>query len=193
MCRNDDLAIGAYRGMCDLGISVGKDVLLVGCDGVEETRFMPCPVSTIVLPVRQMCQLAWQFMERRLAHPAAELQSKLWPRSWKCGSRRGGRVATIEGSRGFQPTVGDSAKVRASRSDARDLGLSSAILPNFGNAITAAFNRRYATKRFLAISGPWVETHGYIATSLRDADRWRAGGNRGSRLPSVPGRMEGNH
>ena len=27
LCRNDDLAIGAYRGMCDLGIRVGEDVL----------------------------------------------------------------------------------------------------------------------------------------------------------------------
>jgi DNA-binding LacI/PurR family transcriptional regulator len=77
LCRNDDLAIGVYRAMCDLKLEVGKDVLLVGCDGVEETRFMPCAVSTILLPVRQMCQLAWQFMERRLADPAAELQMEV--------------------------------------------------------------------------------------------------------------------
>jgi LacI family transcriptional regulator len=76
LCRNDDLAIGAYRAMCDLGIRVGEDVLLVGCDGIEDTRFMPCPVSTVLLPVRRMCELAWQFMERRLADPDAELQSE---------------------------------------------------------------------------------------------------------------------
>lgn len=74
LCRNDDLAVGAYRGMCDLGIGVGSDVLLVGCDGVEGTRFMPCPLSTILLPVERMCQLAWQFLERRLAEPEAEPQ-----------------------------------------------------------------------------------------------------------------------
>ena len=60
--------------MCDLGIRIGDDVLLIGCDGAEETRFMPCPVSTILLPVRRMCQIAWQFMERRLADPEAERQ-----------------------------------------------------------------------------------------------------------------------
>jgi LacI family transcriptional regulator len=76
LCRNDDLAIGAYRGMCDLGIRVGEDVLLIGCDGIEETRFMPCPVSTIVLPVERMCHLAWEFMAHRLADPAADLQSE---------------------------------------------------------------------------------------------------------------------
>jgi LacI family transcriptional regulator len=74
LCRNDDLAMGVYRGLCDLGICVGGDVLLIGCDGIEETRFMPCPVSTILLPIERMCQLAWQFMEQRLADPAAELQ-----------------------------------------------------------------------------------------------------------------------
>jgi LacI family transcriptional regulator len=74
LCRNDDLAMGVYRAMCELGVEVGKDILLVGCDGIEETRFMPCAVSTILLPVRRMCQLAWQFMERRLADPGLELQ-----------------------------------------------------------------------------------------------------------------------
>jgi LacI family transcriptional regulator len=76
LCRNDELAVGTYRGMCDLGIRVGEDVLLIGCDGVEETRFMPCPVSTILLPVQQMCKLAWQFMDRRLAQPDAEIQTE---------------------------------------------------------------------------------------------------------------------
>ncbi len=74
LCRNDDLAMGTYRAMCDLGMHVGKDVLLVGCDGVEENRFMPCPVSTILLPVQRMCQLAWQFMECHLVAPAREIQ-----------------------------------------------------------------------------------------------------------------------
>jgi LacI family transcriptional regulator len=74
LCRNDDLAIGVYRAMCELGIHVGEDVLLVGCDGVEDTRFMPRAVSTILLPVQKMCERAWQFLERRLAQPEAELQ-----------------------------------------------------------------------------------------------------------------------
>jgi len=74
LCRNDDLAIGVYRAMSELGIAVGKDVLLVGCDGIEVTRFMPCAISTILLPVEKMCSLAWQLMEQRLAQPDAELR-----------------------------------------------------------------------------------------------------------------------
>lgn len=69
LCRNDELAVGTYRAMCDLGLEVGKDVLLVGCDGIEDTQFVHCPLSTIVLPVRKMCELAWRAMRRRLAEP----------------------------------------------------------------------------------------------------------------------------
>lgn len=74
LCRNDDLAIGAYRALCDLGLAVGKDVLLVGCDGIQDTQFLHCPLSTIVLPVAEMCQQAWQFLETRMANPSAPRQ-----------------------------------------------------------------------------------------------------------------------
>ena len=76
LCRNDDLAIGAYRALCDLELRVGEDVRLVGCDNTEHTRFMPCPISTIVLPIPRMCQLAWEFMEQRLAKPDAPPQTE---------------------------------------------------------------------------------------------------------------------
>ncbi len=66
LCRNDDLAIGAYRAACDLGLEVGRDLLLVGCDGQEDTEYFPCPVSTIVFPIAEMCRLSWEFLESRM-------------------------------------------------------------------------------------------------------------------------------
>ena len=74
VCRNDDLALGCYRAMCDLGIRVGHDVLLTGCDGIEDTEYLDCPLTTIVLPVPEMCETAWQFLETRMADPAAPLR-----------------------------------------------------------------------------------------------------------------------
>jgi LacI family transcriptional regulator len=74
LCRNDDIAFGVYRALCDLGLTVGEDVLWVGRDGIQETQFLPCPLSTIVLPVAQMCKLAWQFLDARLGDPAARRQ-----------------------------------------------------------------------------------------------------------------------
>jgi LacI family transcriptional regulator len=65
-CHNDDLAIAAYRALCDLGLSVPDDAALVGCDGIEDTEYLPCPISTIVIPMREVAEQAWQFLERRI-------------------------------------------------------------------------------------------------------------------------------
>jgi len=48
--------------------------LLVGCDGIQDTQYLECPLSTIVLPVPRMCELAWQFLAKRLADPSAPRQ-----------------------------------------------------------------------------------------------------------------------
>ncbi len=74
LCRNDDLAIGSYRALCDLGLAVGDDVLIVGCDGIQDTQFLHCPLSTIILPVAQMCDQAWQFLDARMAAPTMASQ-----------------------------------------------------------------------------------------------------------------------
>lgn len=65
-CHNDDLALGAYRALCDLGIRVPDDVALVGCDGTEDTEYLETPISTIVQPLHQMCALACEYLENRM-------------------------------------------------------------------------------------------------------------------------------
>lgn len=65
-CYNDDMALGAYRGLCDLGLRVPEQVALVGCDGIEDTEYLEKPLSTIVQPVEEMCRLGWQFLENRM-------------------------------------------------------------------------------------------------------------------------------
>ena len=74
LCRNDEMALALYRAMCDLGIRVGRDVLVIGCDGIEDTQYLDCPLSTIALPVLQMCQLAWEFLANRMADPSLPRQ-----------------------------------------------------------------------------------------------------------------------
>jgi len=68
-CYNDDMALGAYRGLCDLGLRVPEQVALVGCDGIEDTQYLETPLSTIVQPVEEMCALAWQFLQKRMQEP----------------------------------------------------------------------------------------------------------------------------
>jgi DNA-binding LacI/PurR family transcriptional regulator len=76
-CVNDEVAVGAYRGLADLGIEVPDDILLVGCDGIEETEYHRCPITTIVTPVTEMCRLAWDMLEVRLRDLEAPPQQVL--------------------------------------------------------------------------------------------------------------------
>lgn len=68
-CFNDDVALASYRALRDLGLRVPTDVALVGCDGIEEAEYLDTPLSTLVLPVTQMCQVAWQFLQKRIEEP----------------------------------------------------------------------------------------------------------------------------
>lgn len=79
LCRNDDLAIGTYRGLRDLGLRIPEDVALVGCDGIEDTEYLDPPLSTIVQPLEAMCDLAWEFLERRMKEPGRPLQRAVMP------------------------------------------------------------------------------------------------------------------
>jgi DNA-binding LacI/PurR family transcriptional regulator len=76
-CHSDDAALGIYRGLCDAGIRVPADIALVGCDGIEDTEYLECPLTTLVQPVIEMCTTAWQFLQNRLAEPAIPLQHSL--------------------------------------------------------------------------------------------------------------------
>jgi LacI family transcriptional regulator len=78
-CHSDDAALGIYRGLCDAGIRVPADIALVGCDGIEDTEYLECPLTTLVQPVAEMCTTAWQFLQNRLAEPAIPLQHSLLP------------------------------------------------------------------------------------------------------------------
>jgi LacI family transcriptional regulator len=68
-CINDEVAVGCYRGLADAGIEVPRDVLLVGFDGIVETEYQRCPITTVAAPLRKMCGLAWDFLEDRLREP----------------------------------------------------------------------------------------------------------------------------
>ena len=73
-CHSDDVALGLYRGLCDLRLRVPDDIALVGCDGIQDTRYLECPITTLVQPVAEMCATAWQFLMQRIERPATKRQ-----------------------------------------------------------------------------------------------------------------------
>lgn len=73
-CHSDDVAIGIYRGLRDLKLRVPEDIALVGCDGIQDTEYLETPISTLVQPVKEMCAIAWKFLDRRLQRPGFKPQ-----------------------------------------------------------------------------------------------------------------------
>jgi LacI family transcriptional regulator len=78
-CYNDDAAIGTYRALRDAGLRIPEDVAIVGCDGIEDVEFLDCPLSTLVLPVEEMCAAAWRFLALRLQEPGTAPQQAIFP------------------------------------------------------------------------------------------------------------------
>jgi LacI family transcriptional regulator len=70
-CFNDEVAIGAYRALRDKQIRIGDDVALVGFDGIEDGAYLDTPLTTVALPIQDMCRLAWGMLQRRLEDPDA--------------------------------------------------------------------------------------------------------------------------
>lgn len=76
-CHNDEMAIGAYNGLRLLGVHIPDEIALVGCDGIEDIEYLDVPLTTIRQPLEEMCQLAIEFLQKRIAEPHAERQSAL--------------------------------------------------------------------------------------------------------------------
>ncbi len=80
-CFNDDMAMGAFRALRDLGLRIPQDVALVGCDGISETEYADPPITTIVQPMEELCAIAWTFLARRMERPDLPLrQETIQPR-----------------------------------------------------------------------------------------------------------------
>ncbi|WP_170065512.1 LacI family DNA-binding transcriptional regulator [Abditibacterium utsteinense] len=79
LCQNDQTAMCAFRVLSDSGFQVPEDVLLVGCDGQANMRYFNPPLSTIAQPIEEMCAVAWQFLQQRMAQPDLPRQRATLP------------------------------------------------------------------------------------------------------------------
>jgi LacI family transcriptional regulator len=55
-CANDLMAVGAYEAIKELGLKVGRDVAVMGYDDQEIAQHLAPPLSTVLLPHREMGQ-----------------------------------------------------------------------------------------------------------------------------------------
>lgn len=93
MCYDDEHAISAHYGLRRIGKKLPDDVLIVGMDGNEECEYLEPPVSTIAMPVDQMCAHTWEFLVNRLngsddARQYVRLNAELVIRESSCRPER---------------------------------------------------------------------------------------------------------
>lgn len=69
LCQNDDTAMCAFEVLRESGYAIPQDVLLLGCDGQRQMKYLTPPLSTIVQPMEEICALACQFLRNRIAAP----------------------------------------------------------------------------------------------------------------------------
>ncbi len=78
-CHHDELAIAGFRGLRDLGLRIPEDVMIIGCEGNEFMEYFDPPLSTIALPVPDLCRVAWQLLQRRLEDSEVSAQGVILP------------------------------------------------------------------------------------------------------------------
>jgi LacI family transcriptional regulator len=95
-CYNDEAAIAVYRGLKDIGLRVPDDLLLVGCDGIEDGQYLDAPLSTIVYPIDQVARVAWDFLSRRMKDSSLPKQEKIFKARFEVRASSGGTFSGIQ-------------------------------------------------------------------------------------------------
>lgn len=76
LCHNDELAVGVIEALRCAGRCVPADVSVVGCDGVGFDYFHP-ELTSIHIPLDEMCRAGWAMLRERLADPGLPIRSKV--------------------------------------------------------------------------------------------------------------------
>lgn len=65
-CHNDVIAIGAYHGLKRGGLSVPEEIAVVGHDGIEAGLYLDKPLTTMTLPLDEICHHTVEMMFKKL-------------------------------------------------------------------------------------------------------------------------------
>jgi len=99
-CSNDRMAVGCYEALKERGLSIPDDESVIGYDDEEVARHLSPPLTTLVLPHREMGRWVVErgftpFSSRREKHPITKLECPLIERSSIAGPKRAANVMPI--------------------------------------------------------------------------------------------------
>jgi LacI family transcriptional regulator len=68
-CQNDEFALGAYRALRESGIAIPDQVALSGCDDLPYMAYLDTPLTSLSLPVLEVCRQGWSILQQRIVEP----------------------------------------------------------------------------------------------------------------------------
>jgi LacI family transcriptional regulator len=76
LCANDQLAIGAMKALQERGISIPRDISVVGFDDIEWAVHASPPLTTLRSPRQQMGVIAVNLLTARIADPGRPFETR---------------------------------------------------------------------------------------------------------------------
>ena len=76
-CSNDRMAVGAYEAIKELGLRIPQDISVMGYDDQEIARHLTPPLTTLILPHREMGAWAFETALEDMAAPGKRRQFPL--------------------------------------------------------------------------------------------------------------------
>ncbi len=67
-CTSDEIAIGAYLKLEEMGLSCPRDLSIIGFDGIDAGRYLIPPLTTMRQPIHEMAQEAARKILRTIEH-----------------------------------------------------------------------------------------------------------------------------
>lgn len=64
-CCNDDIGMGAYRALSDLGRGI-PETAIIGFDDLDYARYMEPPMTSVHMPIEEACRRAWELLMQRV-------------------------------------------------------------------------------------------------------------------------------
>ncbi len=65
ICANDNLALGAIKGLADIGLSVPDDISVTGYDNIDAAAYLNPPLTTFDVPKRELGRFALRLAVER--------------------------------------------------------------------------------------------------------------------------------
>jgi DNA-binding LacI/PurR family transcriptional regulator len=65
-CSNDDIGIGAYGALQEMGRRIPHETAVLGFDDFDYAKYLTPPLSSVSMPVQEACRRAWEMLMQRI-------------------------------------------------------------------------------------------------------------------------------